>query len=160
MGTSVLIDWDGLRTLSVGRLTAYDSRTMAGNPVPLEEPRQDRPVAEGLLRSLSELSFRSSLFAIGLPVAIALGFRLTGHSVTNGSSNGGLPFAVLSVAIGSFVLIPMLALTGAATAAMVAGHVLWFGRGNGWRALFLVCLGAWAMVTAYAYDTVVIPSIT
>lgn len=133
---------------------------MAGNPVPLEEPHHDRPVAEGLLRSLSELSLRSSLFAIGLPAGIALAFRITGHSVTSGSSTGDLAFPVLAVAIGSFVLIPMLALTGAATAAMVAGHLLWFGRGSRWRPLFLVCLAAWAVVTAYAYDTVVIPSIT
>ncbi len=137
---------------------------MAGNPLPLEEPLDEpykgRPVAEGLLRSLSELSLRSSLFALGLPAGIALAFRITGHSITGGGSNGGLSFPVLSVAIGSFVLIPMLALTGAATAMMVAVHLLWFGRGSGWRALFLVCLGAWALVAAYAYDTVVIPSIT
>ena len=138
---------------------------MAGNPVrsdvPLEgEPRQDRQVAEGLLRSLAELSLRSSLFAIGIPAVIALGFRLTGRSVTSGSSTGDLSFPILAVAIGSFVLIPMLALTGAATAAMVAAHLLWSGRGGGWRVLFLVCLGAWALATAYAYDTVVIPSIT
>ena len=144
---------------------AYDSHVMAGNPLPFEEPHseethKERPVAEGLLRSLAELSLRSSLFAIGLPAGIALAFRLTGHSVTGGGSNGHLSFPVLSVAIGSFVLIPMLALTGAATAMMVAGHLLWFGRGSGWRTLLLVCLAAWALVTAYAYDTIVIPSIT
>jgi hypothetical protein len=113
-----------------------------------------------LLASLAELSLRSSLFAIVIPAVVALGLRLTGHSITDGGEHGDLSFPALSVAIGSFVLIPMLAMTGAATALMIVLHHLWYGRGSIWRAAFLLCLGAGALATAYAYDTVVIPAVT
>ena len=116
-----------------------------------------------LSRNLSELSLRASTIAIVVPLVVVTLWYATGHSLDAGARGlGGQP--ALTLAVGSFVLVPMFALTGAATAAIVAAGTVG-GRTRPTRRIvlesaFLAAVGAWAMVAAIAYDAIVIPAIT
>jgi hypothetical protein len=126
-------------------------------PEPAEAARGRRP--QGLRGSLDELSLRASLIAICAPVAVVLLRLATGYS-PGGDNRGDIPDPVLAIAIASFILVPMLALTGAATALVVMAATLWSRDDRSWRAVFLLSVGASAMATAVLYDIVVIPEIT
>ena len=118
----------------------------------------------GLLGSLSDLSLRTSFVAIGVPltvvaIAYATGNPLNGPDVPNHPND-----ALLSTMIATFVLVPMFALSGAVTALIVAirlviaaGPAL-FARTL--QAIFLLAVGAWAVLTAITYDGFVVPRLT
>ena len=114
---------------------------------------------EGLLGSLEELSVKTSLAAIGLPLAVLLVFSLAGRPPGHDDTET-LPRALLVAAAGSFVLIPMLALTGESAAVAVASSVFYSGRRGRIRSLFLVVVGLWALATAVFFDLAVVPALT
>ena len=129
-------------------------------------PHASRPHAQrqngGLLASLDDLSLRASFFAIGIPLLIVAVWYLAGYGFGEMPA-GALPRPMFALAMGSFVLVPMLALAGATTAFIVAAAAAWEARPTfrQWlRVLFIVAVGLWALVTAYAWDTVVLPGIT
>jgi len=116
----------------------------------------------GLLASLDDLSLRASFFAIGIPLLIVAVWYVAGFGFGE-TPSGSLPRPMFALAMGSFVLVPMLALAGATTAFIVAAAAAWEARPTfrQWlRVLFIVAVGLWALVTAYAWDTVVLPGIT
>ena len=128
------------------------------------DPEPEPMWRTGLLGSLTDLSLRTSFVAIGVPlivvaIAYATGHRLDGPDVPNSPND-----ALLSAIIASFVLVPMFALAGAATAIVVAARlVLAAGAGIFARTLqaaFLLAVGAWALLTAVAYDGYVVPRLT
>jgi len=118
--------------------------------------------AAGLLGSLDDLSLRASFFAIGIPLLIVGIWYLAGYGFGEKPA-GALPRPLFALAMGSFVLVPMLALAGATTAFIVAASAAWEARPTfrQWlRVLFLVAVGLWALVTAYTWDTAILPAIT
>lgn len=130
-----------------------------------EAPPPPEPIwRTGLLGSLTDLSLRTSFVAIGIPltvvaIAYATGHRVDGPDVPNHPGN-----ALLSVMIATFVLVPMFALAGAATALIVAIRIV-LVSGPGFlartlQAAFLLAVAAWAVVTAIAYDGYVVPRLT
>ena len=116
----------------------------------------------GLLHSLDDLSLRASLTAIVFPLAVVLVWFLAGYGVGEKPATA-LPRPMFTLAMASFVFVPMFALAGAAAGAIVACAVAWDARpafGQWLRVFFLLAVGAWALFTAYAWDVVVLPGIT
>ena len=97
--------------------------------------------------------------AMCVPPAI-VGLRVATGYVPGDEASGDVPAPVLAVAIASFILVPMLALTGAAAALIVAATGPWRTERRWWRSLFLLTVGAWALAAAVMYDILVIPEIT
>ena len=136
------------------------ARTARPASPPKRSPRQEHAV--GLLGSLDDLSLRASFFAIGIPLLIVAVWYAAGYGFGE-KPPGALPRPMFALAMGSFVLVPMLALAGATTAFIIAAAAAWQARPTSrqWlRVLFLVAVGLWALVTAYAWDTAILPAIT
>ncbi|MGH2634091.1 MAG: hypothetical protein ACRDG3_11830, partial [Tepidiformaceae bacterium] len=115
-----------------------------------------------LLASLDDLSLRASFFAIAIPLLIVTVWYFAGYGFGEKPA-AALPRPMFALAMGSFVLVPMLALAGATTAFIVAAAAAWEARPTlrQWLGvLFIVSVGLWALVTAYAWDTAVLPGIT
>jgi hypothetical protein len=116
-----------------------------------------------LMHGLGEVSLRASAVAIIVPFAVVVAWYATGHRLdTSQPALHGEPATMGAIA--SFVLIPMFALTGASTALMV-GFATFAGRVSPSRrhiveTLFVLAVGAWAVLAAVVYDAVVIPAIT
>lgn len=124
--------------------------------------QQQQPRQQGLIASLSDLALTSSLLAVCAPVLVMVVHLATGHPLDSARSSQ-LPGPLLALAMGTFVLVPMLALTGAASSLLVTGALIFSKTrtGQSWsRAVFLICVAAWGVVTAVIYDVVVIPVIT
>lgn len=136
------------------------ARTAQPGP-PLKHPHAQRR-SGGLLASLDDLSLRASFLAIGIPLLIVIAWYIAGYGFGEKPS-GALPRPMFALAMGSFVLVPMLALAGAATAFIIAAAAAWDARPTfrQWlRVLFIVSVGLWALLTAYAWDAVILPGIT
>lgn len=120
-------------------------------------------VSTGLIGSLGELSLRSSLVAICVPV-VAVALAWAAGRPLEGSGPAHLEGPALAAMLATFVLVPMFALTGATTAIVVAGATLLSARrptgAQLLRAAFVVAVGAWAVAMAVAYDVVVVPRVT
>ncbi len=105
----------------------------------------------------------SSLLAVCIPVLVLAVYLATGHPLDRAPSSTTLPGPLVALAFASFVLVPMLALVGAAASITVTGATVLSHerrRHELARALFLVCVAAWGVITAYVYDIFVIPVIT
>ncbi len=130
---------------------------MSDGGLPFEPPWRQR----GLIRSLNDLSLRTSFAAICLPMGVVAVAYATGNALHASDPNPDPGVPLLSLALGTFVLVPMLALTGALTAIVLAISLLWLpGAGSLTRtmhALFVLAVGVWAVVTAAAYDWYVVP---
>lgn len=118
---------------------------------------------QGLMGSLHELSMASSLLAVCMPVIVLAVHLLTGHPLDSSPSSTTWPGPLVAITFASFVLVPMLALVGAASSLLVTGATVLSPerrRGELARAFFIVCVAAWGVITAYVYDIYVIPVIT
>jgi hypothetical protein len=115
-----------------------------------------------LTHGIGELSLRSSAVAIVVPLCVVAALYATGHRL-DGSTAGLRGQPLLAGLVGSFVLIPMFAATGATTAVLV-GVATFAGRLPPTRrrtveALFILAVGSWAVLAAIAYDAVIVPAI-
>ena len=117
----------------------------------------------GLLASLADLSLRSSLVAISVPVATVAIAWAAGRPLHETAASQ-LDGAALAAIVATFVLVPMFALTGAATAVVVAAATLASHREpvgvRVSRAAFSLAVGGWAVTMAVAYDLVAVPRIS
>ena len=127
------------------------------------KPWQGTGEGEGLLGSLGDLSLRSSLVAICLPIA-AVAWALAAGRPLDGASGAQLEGAALAAMVATFVLVPMFALTGAATAILVVVATLVARRepavARVLRAAFVFAVAALAAAMAVAYDVLAVPRIT
>ena len=124
------------------------------------ERNDQQPRPQGLAGSLSELALTSSLLAVCAPVLVLAINLVTGHQLNSAERSHG---PLLALAMGTFVLVPMLALTGAVSALLVAGGAIFSHPRPPQtisRTAFLLCVAAWGVVSAVVYDVVVIPAIT
>lgn len=113
--------------------------------------------------SLQELSMASSLLAVCMPVIVLAVHLVTGHPLDSAPSSTTLPGPLVAITFASFVLVPMLALVGAAASIAVTGATVLSPERRHRelaRAFFIVCVAAWGVITAYVYDIYVIPVIT
>jgi hypothetical protein len=122
---------------------------------------------EGIVGSFDGLSIRASLGAILLPLAVLVA-KLIFDATTGGpgiAPDGepapeDIPRALFIIEVGTFFLVPMLALTGAVTAVLFLFASTYAGRPPILRCLFLLFAAGWAMVTAVYYLWVIVPAIT
>ncbi|HEY5477268.1 MAG TPA: hypothetical protein VIK11_11220 [Tepidiformaceae bacterium] len=131
-------------------------------PVPFLSSSQSRH-PQGLMGSLVELSMASSLLAVCMPVLVLVVHLVTGHPLDSAPSSTTLPGPLVAITFASFVLVPMLALVGAAASLAVAGGTVMSRERRKRelaRAFFVVCVAVWGVITAYVYDVFVIPVIT
>jgi len=113
--------------------------------------------------SLVELSMASSLLAVCMPVLVLVVHLVTGHPLDSAPSSTTLPGPLVAITFASFVLVPMLALVGAAASLAVAGGTVMSRERRKRelaRAFFVVGVAVWGVITAYVYDVFVIPVIT
>ena len=132
---------------------------MAG---PLDE---QRPLLRNrLLESLSDLSIRCSLLAVGVTVVAGVLGLVFGVYGGQAGEHSEASRPLLAAVMASFVLTPMLALTGAITAVVVASETLSYpSRSRRVRfgyAAFVLIAGALALVAAGFHVLVIVPAIT
>jgi len=118
----------------------------------------------GLGASLQQLSLRASCAAVCIPiVAVAVSWLLTGSPPDSNGTGGDLPPAALTLLLGTFVLVPMLALAAAGTGVATAYAILRSpspARRRALRAGMVVGVAAWALLCAYWYVAFVVPALT
>lgn len=127
------------------------------------QARERYAFEEGLLASLHELALRCCALAIAGPVAVAVVAFLAGHNFFSTGEEPDLSQPVLTMALTSFILVPMLALAGS-LCGLVAALALVRAEGprqvRVWRAAFLVAVGAWSLAMALFYDLYLLPGLT
>jgi len=117
----------------------------------------------GLLGSLHELALRCSVAAICVPLAAGVVAVVSGHRFFLARDGSPPSQPVLTAAMASFVLVPMLALLGSFCAAVVAVALARSSDPRSvraWRAAFLVAVGAWSLLMAALYDFYLLPDLT
>jgi hypothetical protein len=115
----------------------------------------------GLLGSLDDLAVRCAIIAISVPAGVFLLALAQGHRLfVEPPSHTGQP--LLSVGMASYIVIPMVALTSAACAGVLAVTAGWSGvRSNLQvvRAAFLVTSAVLAILMAVVYDWYLLPDL-
>jgi hypothetical protein len=132
------------------------ARSTTGTQLSWERPR--------LLASAIELALKSSTVAILVPAVLAGAWIASGRSLDAAAEVGDAPaMPLLTGLLASFVMVPMLALAGAA-AALLSG--VWTLRGpepvvaRALRAAVPVAVAAAGLVAAYFHIAVLVPVMT
>ena len=117
-----------------------------------------------LLDSAVELALKSSAVAIAVPAILAAAWLASGRSFDSAAEAGDAPaLPLLTGLLASFVMVPMLALAGAA-AALLSGA--WTLRGpesaptRVRRAALPLVLAAAGLIAAYFHVAVLVPVMT
>ncbi len=118
---------------------------------------------EGLLGSLHEMALRCCALAIFAPAAVTVAAFLAGHDFFSTGEDPVLSQPLLALALASFILVPMLALTGSVCGVLVA-TILLHAAGplqlRAVRAAFLLAVGALSLAMALFYDLYLLPGLT